>query len=206
MANTQTLDTQTANSSRPSHRNGYQRSLAQLMKEVHEYLPVNDIEFIQSAYEYAYLAHDGQTRKSGEPFIVHPIMVSLRLAQLRLPTDLVAAGLLHDTVEDCGIEVDDLRKEFGNSVTLLVDGVTKLKQIELKAMGKGATKRRHAEDREQERIENLRKMFITAGEDRRVLLIKLADRMHNIETLRFLSAEQQERIAQGNDGYLCPVG
>ena len=149
MANTQTLDTQTAKSSRPSHRNGYERSLAQLMTEVHEYLPADDIEFIQSAYEYAYLAHDGQTRKSGEPFIVHPIMVSLRLAQLRLPTDLVAAGLLHDTVEDCGIEVDDLRKEFGNSVTLLVDGVTKLKQIELKAMGKGAAKRRHAEDREQ---------------------------------------------------------
>ena len=84
MAITQTLDTKTTKSSRPSHRNGYQRSLAQLMNAVHEYLPEDEIEFIRSAYEYAYLAHDGQKRKSGEPFIIHPIIVSLRLAQLKL--------------------------------------------------------------------------------------------------------------------------
>ena len=205
MANTQTLDPKTTKSSRPSHRNGYQRSLAQLMNALHEYLPEDEIEFIRSAYEYAYLAHDGQKRKSGEPFIVHPIIVSLRLAQLKLPSDLIAAGLLHDTVEDCGIEVDDLSKEFGDGVALLVDGVTKLKQIELRALDGGTAKRRHAEDREQERIESLRKMFITAGEDRRVLLIKLADRMHNIETLRHLNSEQQERIAQETMDIYAPL-
>ena len=153
------------------------------MQEVQAYLGPDDVEFVKSSYEYAFLAHEGQTRKSGEPYIVHPISVSLRLAQLRLPADLIAAGLLHDTVEDCGIEVEDIRNEFGNSVAVLVDGVTKLKQIELNAIDGGSFRRRHAADREQQRIESLRKMLITAGEDRRVLLIKLADRMHNIETV-----------------------
>ncbi len=175
------------------------------MRTIHEYLPAQEIDSIKSAYEYAHLAHDGQTRKSGEPFILHPIMVSQRLADLRLPADLIAAGLLHDTVEDCGIEVADLQEEFGDSVALLVDGVTKLKAIELKALGRRGAKRRHAEDREQERIESLRKMFITAGEDRRVLLIKLADRMHNIETLRYLNDEQQQRIAQETMDIYAPL-
>lgn len=175
------------------------------MKEVQSYLPPDEIEFIKAAYEYAYLAHDGQTRKSGEPYIIHPISVSLRLAQLALPSDLIAAGLLHDTVEDCGIEVDDIRKEFGDSVALLVDGVTKLKQIELAASSGGSRQRRHYEDRKQERIESLRKMFVSAGEDRRVLLIKLADRMHNIETLRYLKAEQQERIARETMDIYAPL-
>ena len=205
MATTQTLVPQTSKSTRPSSRNGYQRSLTNLMKEVQSYLPPDEIEFIKAAYEYAYLAHDGQTRKSGEPYIIHPISVSLRLAQLALPSDLIAAGLLHDTVEDCGIEVDDIRKEFGDSVALLVDGVTKLKQIELAASSGGSRQRRHYEDRKQERIESLRKMFVTAGEDRRVLLIKLADRMHNIETLRYLKAEQQERIARETMDIYAPL-
>ena len=202
---TQTLEPQTATSSRPSRRAGYQRSLAQLMRSVHEYLPPKEIEVIKSAYEYAHLAHEGQTRKSGEPFILHPIMVSIRLADLRLPADLIIAGLLHDTVEDCGIEVEDLRREFGDGVALLVDGVTKLKTIELRAIDRGSQKRRHSKDREQERIENLRKMFITAGEDRRVLLIKLADRMHNIETLRYLNDEQQDRIARETMDIYAPL-
>ena len=205
MANTQTLVSQTSKSTRPSSRNGYQRSLTNLMEEVQGYLPQDEIEFIKAAYEYAYLAHDGQTRKSGEPYIIHPISVSLRLAQLALPSDLIAAALLHDTVEDCGIEVDDIRKEFGDSVALLVDGVTKLKQIELAASSGGSRQRRHYEDRKQERIENLRKMFVTAGEDRRVLLIKLADRMHNIETLRYLKSEQQERIARETMDIYAPL-
>ena len=175
------------------------------MHEVEQYLPPDEIEFVKSAYEYAYLAHDGQTRKSGEPYIVHPVSVSLRLARLRLTADLIVAGLLHDTVEDCGIEVDDLRKEFGDGVALLVDGVTKLKRIELRAVDGGTEKRRHADDREQERIESLRKMFVTAGEDRRVLLIKLADRMHNIETLRYLSSEQQNRIARETMDIYAPL-
>ncbi len=175
------------------------------MNEIREYLPKEEIEFVKEAYEYAFLAHDGQKRKSGEPFIMHPVEVSLRLARLRLPSDLIAAGLLHDTVEDCDIEVEDLRNAFGDSVALLVDGVTKLKHIELKAVDGGTFKRRHAEAREQDRIESLRKMFVTAGEDRRVLLIKLADRMHNIETLRYLKAEQQQRIARETMDIYAPL-
>ena len=175
------------------------------MEKVQAYLPQDQIEFVKSAYEYAHLAHDGQTRKSGEPYIIHPISVADRLAHLKLPADLIVAGLLHDTVEDCGIEVDDLREEFGVGVALLVDGVTKLKKIELRAVDGGTEKRRHADDREQERIESLRKMFVTAGEDRRVLLIKLADRMHNIETLRFLSEEQRHRIARETMDIYAPL-
>ena len=205
MATSQTLVPKTPKSTRHSNRNGYQRSLTNLMEEVQTYLPSDEIEFIKSAYEYAYLAHDGQTRKSGEPYIIHPISVSLRLAQLALPADLIVAGLLHDTVEDCGIEVEDIRKEFGDSVALLVDGVTKLKQIELTASSGGSRQRRHHEDRRQERIESLRKMFVSAGEDRRVLLIKLADRMHNIETLGYLKAEQQERIARETMDIYAPL-
>ena len=205
MATTPTLVSQTSKSTRPSNRNGYERSLTDLMQEVHSYLASEEIEFVQSAYEYAYLAHEGQKRQSGEPYITHPIAVSLRLAKLHLPTDLIAAGLLHDTVEDCGVEVDDIRKEFGDTVALLVDGVTKLKQIELKAIDGGSKNRRHAEDREQRRIESLRKMFVTAGDDRRVLLIKLADRMHNIETLRFTSEEQQHRIARETMDIYAPL-
>ena len=205
MATTPTLVSQASKSARPSNRNGYERALTDLMQEVHTYLVPDAIEFVQSAYEYAYLAHDGQKRKSGEPYIVHPISVSLRLANLHLPADLIAAGLLHDTVEDCGIEVEDIRKEFGNVVALLVDGVTKLKQIELKAIDGGSKSRRHAANREQQRIESLRKMFVTAGDDRRVLLIKLADRMHNIETLRFVSVEQQQRIARETMDIYAPL-
>ncbi len=205
MANTQTLASKPSKSTRPSSRNGYERSLTQLMQEVQKYLPTDEIEFVKAAYEYAYLAHDGQKRKSGEPYIVHPVHVSLRLARLRLTADLIVAGLLHDTVEDCGVEVDDLRREFGDGVALLVDGVTKLKRIELRAIDGGTEKRRHADDREQERIESLRKMFVTAGEDRRVLLIKLADRMHNIETLRFLSENQRERIARETMDIYAPL-
>lgn len=205
MATTPTLVSQTSKSTRPSTRNGYERSLTELMQEAHSYLASEEIEFVQSAYEYAYLAHEGQKRHSGEPYIIHPIAVSLRLAKLHLPTDLIAAGLLHDTVEDCGVEVDDIRKEFGDTVALLVDGVTKLKQIELKAIDGGSKNRRHAEDREQRRIESLRKMFVTAGDDRRVLLIKLADRMHNIETLRFTSEEQQHRIARETMDIYAPL-
>ena len=165
MATTPTLVSRTTKSTKPSNRNGYERSLTELMQEVQSYLEPDDVEFVKSSYEYAFLAHEGQTRKSGEPYIVHPISVSLRLAQLRLPADLIVAGLLHDTVEDCGIEVDDIRKEFGNGIAVLVDGVTKLKQIELNAIDGGSFRRRagrHGADREQQRIESLRKMLITA--------------------------------------------
>ncbi len=205
MASTQTLEPAIAEPAKPAHRHGYQRSLAQLLRAVHEYLPEEEIEFVKSAYEYAYLAHDGQTRKSGEPFIVHPLMVAVRLTELRLTSDLIAAALLHDTVEDCGIPIGDIRDSFGEGVALLVDGVTKLKAIELKAIDGGSFKRRHADDREQERIESLRKMFVTAGEDRRVLLIKLADRMHNVETLRYLKDEQQQRIARETMDIYAPL-
>ena len=99
---------------RVSNRNGYERSLTDLMTQVHTYLTSDEIEFVKGSYEYAFLAHDGQTRKSGEPYIVHPIIVAFRLAKLKMPADLIAAALLHDTVEDCGIEIDDIRNHFGH--------------------------------------------------------------------------------------------
>ena len=204
-ANTPTLVLEPSKNGRVSNRNGYERSLTDLMTQVHTYLTSDEIEFVKGSYEYAFLAHDGQTRKSGEPYIVHPIIVAFRLAKLKMPADLIAAALLHDTVEDCGIEIDDIRNHFGNAVATLVDGVTKLKQIELKAIDGGSFRRRHAADREQQRIESLRKMFVTAGEDRRVLLIKLADRMHNIETLQYVSEEQQQRIARETMDIYAPL-
>ena len=204
-ANTPTLVLEPLKNGRVSNRNGYERSLTDLMTQVHTYLTSDEIEFVKGSYEYAFLAHDGQTRKSGEPYIVHPIIVAFRLAKLKMPADLIAAALLHDTVEDCGIEIDDIRNHFGNAVATLVDGVTKLKQIELKAIDGGSFRRRHAADREQQRIESLRKMFVTAGEDRRVLLIKLADRMHNIETLQYVSEEQQQRIARETMDIYAPL-
>ena len=204
-ANTPTLVLEPLKNGRVSNRNGYERSLTDLMTQVHTYLTSDEIEFVKGSYEYAFLAHDGQTRKSGEPYIVHPIIVAFRLAKLKMPADLIAAALLHDTVEDCGIEIDDIRNHFGTAVATLVDGVTKLKQIELKAIDGGSFRRRHAADREQQRIESLRKMFVTAGEDRRVLLIKLADRMHNIETLQYVSEEQQQRIARETMDIYAPL-
>lgn len=164
-----------------------------LMQRVRSYLQHDDVAFVERALDFAAECHEGQPRDSGEPYIVHPIGVTDELAKLKLPADVLAAGLLHDTVEDTGVTVEQLEEYFGKSVARMVDGVTKLDEIDLRLDEQpqaGRTKRRHADRRERRRVASLRKMFATAGEDFRVLLIKLADRTNNMETLKFKKNKQ----------------
>lgn len=142
-----------------------------------------DIEKIKKAYNYASSLHDGQLRKSGAPYITHPLSVAEIVVDLKLDTDAICAALLHDTVEDCpGASCINLRKEFGDDVANLVDGVTKLMQIPF-------------ENKEEEHVENLRKMFLAMSKDLRVIFIKLADRLHNMRTLEYRSGAKQRSIA-----------
>lgn len=150
-------------------------------------LPANagyDLEKITRAYEYAAKMHDGQKRKSGEPYIIHPFAVAEIIAQLQLDTDSICAAFLHDTVEDCSdkTSVNNIRREFGDDVAEIVDGVTKLVNLPF-------------ETKEDESIENLRKMFLAMSKDLRVIFIKLADRLHNMRTLEFRSEGKQRTIA-----------
>ena len=143
-----------------------------------------NMDKIRSAYEYAAAMHEGQFRKSGEPYITHPISVAVIVTELELDTDSVCAALLHDTIEDCKdkTNLDVLKKKFGTEVAELVDGLTKLTDI-------------HFENKEDESIENLRKMFLAMSKDIRVILIKLADRLHNMRTLNAKSESRQRSIA-----------
>ena len=164
-----------------------------LMQRVRSYLQDKDAAFVERALDVATQYHAGQERDSGEPYIVHPIGVTDELAKLKLPADVLAAGLLHDTVEDTGMTVEQIEERFGKSVARMVDGVTKLDEIDLRLDEQpptGRGKRRHADQRERRRVASLRKMFATAGEDFRVLLIKLADRTNNMETLKFKKSKQ----------------
>jgi GTP diphosphokinase / guanosine-3',5'-bis(diphosphate) 3'-diphosphatase len=154
----------------------------QLIERVKTYQPSADADLIQRAYDYSFKMHAGQTRKSGQPYIVHPVSVAAIIADLRLDAASVCAGLLHDVVEDTLATTDDLTKEFGIEVAELVDGVTKLSKINFTSK----------EDRE---AENFRKMVVAMARDIRVLLIKLCDRLDNMRTLEHIPREAQERIA-----------
>lgn len=143
--------------------------------------PPEDMAFIKRAYEYAERAHHGQKRKSGEPYIVHPLATACRLAQMKLDAQTVAAALLHDVCEDTKYSIADIRKEFGDTVAFLVEGVTKLDKLRYRGTERSA--------------ESLRKMFLAIAEDIRIVLIKLVDRLHNMETLQYLPQEKQKRIA-----------
>src|SRR3989344_5776446 len=140
-----------------------------------------DLAFVKNAYIFAEEAHKEQRRKSGEPYIIHPLAVALRLAKMRLDKETVAAALLHDVCEDTECTIKEIQKKFGDEIAFLVRGVTKLDQIRYKGTERNA--------------ENLRKMFLAVAEDIRVVLIKLADRLHNMETLRHVTPEKQKRIA-----------
>ncbi|QQG44970.1 MAG: bifunctional (p)ppGpp synthetase/guanosine-3',5'-bis(diphosphate) 3'-pyrophosphohydrolase [Candidatus Sungiibacteriota bacterium] len=139
------------------------------------------LETVKKAYELAYQAHQGQTRKSGEPYITHPLVVALYLAELKLDTTTIVAALLHDVCEDTTCSKEVIRKSFGEDVAFLVEGVTKLDKIRYKGTERSA--------------ESLRKMFLAVAEDIRVVLIKLLDRLHNVETLNSMAPEKQRRIA-----------
>lgn len=160
-----------------------------LLQQVQDNLSGSDLELIRQAYELATQAHAGQVRASGEPYIQHPLAVAQILAELSLDGPTIAAGLLHDVAEDSTANIDDLRQEFGEEVAKLVDGVTKLGQ-----MDKWRESTRNLE--EAARAESLRKMFLAMVEDVRVVLIKLADRLHNMRTLSALPKEKRQRIAK----------
>ncbi len=173
----------------------YQR----LISHVRKYHPSDDISMIEKAYRTASEAHKEQIRKSGEPYIIHPLNVAIILAELELDKETIVAGLLHDVVEDTIMTEEDLQREFGNDVALLVDGVTKLEKIPLSA---GA----HQSDEKLEmQAENLRKMFLAMAKDIRVILIKLADRLHNMRTLKYKSQESRQRIARETLEIFCPI-
>ncbi len=163
-----------------------------LIRRVHKYHPSDDISMIDKAYATACEAHKDQVRKSGEPYIVHPLCVSIILADLELDKETIVAGLLHDVVEDTIMTNEELREQFGPDVELLVDGVTKLEQLQY--TGDAAPDR--TASREELQAENLRKMFLAMAKDIRVILIKLADRLHNMRTLKYKSPESQKRIAR----------
>ncbi len=154
----------------------------QLIAEIQKYTPDVDIELIRKAYAFARDAHQGQTRISGEPYINHPLNVAFILANLELDVVTISAGLLHDVVEDTGITLEDIEGNFGSEIALLVDGVTKLSRIEYKS-------------KMEQQVENLRKMFLAMAKDIRVIMIKLADRLHNMRTLKYMREDKQKEIA-----------
>ena len=161
----------------------------ELIGSVHRYHPSADTSLIEKAYRVAYQAHEGQVRKSGEPYIIHPLSVAIILATLELDKETIAAGLLHDVLEDTV-----MRQEFGEEVVLLVDGVTKLQHLHF--TDHTADPKERSAERLEMQAENLRKMFLAMAKDIRVIMIKLADRLHNMRTLKYQSKEAQLRIAR----------
>ncbi|RGU96091.1 bifunctional (p)ppGpp synthetase/guanosine-3',5'-bis(diphosphate) 3'-pyrophosphohydrolase [Clostridium sp. AF15-17LB] len=161
-----------------------------LIARIRKYHPSTDVSMIEKAYETAQKAHGDQCRKSGEPYIVHPLWVAIILANLEMDKETIAAGMLHDVVEDTSISEEEIKKDFGGEVALLVDGVTKLGRLS------------YSSDKLEVQAENLRKMFLAMAKDIRVIIIKLADRLHNMRTLQFMTpAKQKEKAKETMDIY-----
>jgi GTP pyrophosphokinase len=157
---------------------------------------------IAKAYQVARAAHASQVRRSGEPYIVHPLNVAIILADLELDKETIIAGLLHDVVEDTSMTEEELKREFGEDVALLVDGVTKLEKIPLT---RAATPEDESDEKLEMQAENLRKMFLAMAKDIRVIMIKLADRLHNMRTLKYQKPESQQRNARETIEIYCPI-
>ena len=164
-----------------------------LINRVRKYHPSDDISLIEKAYKTAFDAHKDQVRKSGEPYIIHPLCVAIALADLEMDKETIAAGILHDVVEDTIMTDEDLAREFGDDVASLVDGVTKLSKLQFNG------------DRLEMQAENLRKMFLAMARDIRVILIKLADRLHNMRTLSHMPPEKQQYIARETMDIYAPI-
>jgi len=163
-------------------------SFSRLIDKAQGYLPPEKMALVEDAYNFAERAHEGEVRKSGEPYLEHPLQVALTLAQLQLDASSLAAALLHDVPENCGIPISEIEAKFGSEVAKLVDATTRLGKLSWQALGEVAIREQQAE--------NLRKMLVAMAEDLRVVFIKLADRLHNMQTLDALSPERRRSIAK----------
>ncbi len=168
-----------------------------LIKDIHNFEKSNNENdenqnLIVKAFKLAYKAHDGQFRASGEPYIIHPVAVANLLKEIGASSSVIAAGLLHDVVEDTGIDLSEIETNFGLEVKILVEGVTKLGGI-------------HFNNRTEAQAENLRKMFLAMASDIRVVLVKLADRLHNMRTIEWLNDEKKLRIARETREIYAPL-
>ena len=163
-----------------------------LQKTVAGNRPGEDLDIIKKAYEYAQAHHTGQTRASGEPYLVHPLEVAQVLAEMKLDASAIAAGLLHDSVEDTSVTIEDIEREFGAQVAHIVEGVTKISKIDFAS-------------KEERQAENVRKMILAMVDDIRVVLIKLADRLHNMRTLQHLPPDRQQSIARETQEIYAPI-
>ncbi|HJF94900.1 MAG TPA: bifunctional (p)ppGpp synthetase/guanosine-3',5'-bis(diphosphate) 3'-pyrophosphohydrolase [Lachnoclostridium phocaeense] len=164
-----------------------------LIARIRKYHPSTDVSMIEKAFTLAKEAHNGQCRKSGEPYIIHPLWVAIILADLEMDKETIVAGMLHDVVEDTAVTDEQIRQEFGEEVALLVDGVTKLGQLS------------YSSDKLEVQAENLRKMFLAMAKDIRVIIIKLADRLHNMRTLQFMRPEKQKEKARETMDIYAPI-
>ena len=163
----------------------HQELIDELIATVAAYNPDVDRDLLARAFRFAASAHEGQQRRSGEDFINHPWGAAKICAELRLDEETIAAALLHDVVEDTGTDIKEVRDEFGDEIAQLVEGVTKLTRIQFQS-------------REQAEAENYRKMIVAMAQDVRVILIKLADRLHNMRTIEYLGKQKQVQKAQGD--------
>ena len=164
-----------------------------LIARVRKYHPSADITMIEKAYQIGKEAHKNQFRKSGEPYIIHPLWVAIILADLEMDKETIVAGMLHDVVEDTTMTLDEISAEFGEEVALLVDGVTKLGQLN------------YSQDKLEAQAENLRKMFLAMAKDIRVIIVKLADRLHNMRTMEFMRPEKQQEKARETMDIYAPI-
>lgn len=158
-------------------------TIEELMKRIVINEPEANVSLLKKAYEFAAKAHENQKRSSGEPYIIHPLNVSGTLVKLRMDMDSIISGLLHDVVEDCDVSTETIEKEFNSNIAQIVTALTKISKIKFKS-------------KEESQAENFRKMIIAMAKDLRVIIVKLADRMHNMRTLQYISIEKQQRIAQ----------
>ena len=153
-----------------------------LLDGIRQTQPEADLVLIKSAYDLAHAAHAGQKRASGEEYIIHPLNVAAIMVDMHLDEATISAALLHDVVEDTTCTIEEMQEQFGDEVSMLIDGVTKLGRIEYKS-------------KEEQQLENYRKLFLAMAKDIRVILIKLADRLHNMRTLKYMREDKRKRIA-----------